>query len=216
MIILECEQGSEEWDLARLAILTGTGFSNLLTPSTMKPSVSSIPYMAKLLAQYITGEREGLFSTADTERGIEMEPVAVSMYKALTDNHVEHVGMVYRDEAKDRACSPDGLIPFGGAPAPIAGYEKGLEIKCPQLKTHIGYVLKGELPNDYKLQVHGCMYVTGLDSWDFMSFHPQYRPLLINIERDWDIDRAIHKEAEKFCEKLADEKAKIDASRIIF
>jgi len=161
--------------------------------------------MAKLLAEYITGEQQEKFSTADTERGQEMEPVAGRMYEAITGNTIEHVGMVYHDEAQDRACSPDGLV---------MGRARGLEIKCPQLKTHIGYVLKNALPNDYKLQVHGCMYVCDVDSWDFMSFHPNFRPLLLTVERDWDIDLAIHKEVDKFCEKLADEKAKIDASKL--
>ena len=204
MIILDAEQGSQAWLDARLGIVTGTGIANLLTPSTLKPSASAIPYMAKLLAEYVTGEQQERFSTADTERGTEMEPVARRMYEAMTGNVVEEVGMIYFDDRRDRACSPDGLI----------NRKKGLEIKCPQLKTHIGYVLKNELPNDYKLQVHGCMYVSNLDSWDFMSFHPEFRPLMLTIERDWDIDRAIHKAMELFCEMLADEKAKIDASRI--
>lgn len=205
MITLDCAQGSPEWVSARLGIVTGTGYGNILTPSTMKPSASAVPYMAKLLAEYITGEQQEKFSTPDTERGQEMEPVAGRMYEAITGEDIERVGLVYRDEARDRACSPDGLV---------MGRTKGVEFKCPQLKTHIGYVLKGELPNDYKLQVHGGMYVCNIDYWDFMSFHPNFRPLLLTVERDWAIDRAIHKEVEKFCEKLADEKAKIDASKI--
>ncbi len=213
LIILDEEQGSDEWLAARMGILTGTGFSNLLTPGTLKRSASVMPYMGKLLAEYVSGEQQDKFSTADTERGTELEPTAVLMYEAITGKTVERVGMVYRDEKRDRACSPDGLIPFGGAPTPIAGYEKGLEIKCLQLKNHIMHVLKGVLPNDYKMQVHGSMYITNLDSWDFMSFHPEFRPLIITVERDWDIDRAIHKEAEMFCERLADEKAKIDAAK---
>ena len=191
MLLLDCEQGSDEWKAARRGIITGTGFSNILTPGTLKQSASAIPYMAKLLAEYVTGEEQERFSTPDTERGIIMEPKACQMYSAMTGNIVEHVGMVYRDDKKDRACSPDGLVsaPVGSDGVAYPVY-KGLEIKCPQLKTHIGYVLKGELPNDYKLQVHGCMYVTGLDEWDFMSFHPDFRPLIVTIERDEKIDKA--------------------------
>ena len=205
MIILDVEQGSAEWLAARMAIVTGTGYGSILTPGTLKPSASIVPYMAKLLAEYVTGEQQEKFSTADTERGTEMEPVACRMYEAMTGNIIEHVGMVYRDEARDRACSPDGLV---------MDRAKGLEIKCPQLKTHIGYVLKNALPNDYKLQVHGCMYACNVDEWDFMSFHPNFRPLLLTIERDPKIDAAIHTAVDEFCSKLADEKAKIDASKL--
>jgi len=204
VIVLDCAQGSDEWHSARMGIVTGTGYGSILTPGTMKKSASSIPYMAKLLAEYVTGERQDKFSTTDTERGNELEPVAGRMYEAITGHTIEHVGMVYRDEARDRACSPDGLI---------LDRAKGLEIKCPQLKTHIGYVLKNALPNDYKLQVHGCMYACDIDEWDFMSFHPNFRPLLLTIERDQKIDDAIHGAVDVFCEALADEKAKIDASR---
>lgn len=204
MNILDVEQGSEAWISARLGLPTATGIANLLTPATLKPSVSAIPYMAKLLVEYMTGEQQDQFSTASTANGTLMEPVARKMYEAMAGNVVEEVGMIYFDDRRDRACSPDGLI----------NREKGLEIKCPMIKTHIGYVLKDELPNDYKLQVHGCMYISNLDSWDFMSFHPEFRPLMLTIERDWDIDRAIGKALDSFCEKFANEKAKIDASRI--
>ncbi len=109
--------------------------------------------------------------------------------------------MVYRDESRDRSCSPDRLI----------SDKKGLEIKCPELKTHIKYCLLGGLPLEYKMQVHGSMYICNADEWDFFSFHPQYEHFLITIERDWDIDRAIHKALDDFCNKLADAKAKIDS-----
>jgi len=187
MIILDVDQGSDEWLQARLGIPTASAFSNIVTAS-FKASSSKAGYMGKLLAEYIKGEQQEQFTSKWTERGHDLEPSARIMYQALTDNKVEQVGMAYKTEDKDRSCSPDGLIQR----------QKGLEIKCPKLANHIGYRLSGELPRVYKPQVHGSMYVCDIDQWDFMSYHPDDEPFLITVERDYAIDRAISKELDIF------------------
>lgn len=200
MIILDVEQGTQPWLDARLGIPTASAFSNILTP-TFKASGSQAGYLGTLLAEYIKGEQQEQFSSKWTERGHDLEPSARMMYAALSGNEVEQVGMVYKTEAKDRSCSPDGLIER----------VRGLEIKCPKLANHIGYRLAGELPKQYKPQVHGAMYICDIDQWDFMSYHPEDEPFLITVERDEAIDKAISKELDAFCEKLENEKARIDA-----
>lgn len=202
MIILDMEQGTEEWLQARMGIPTASAFDRIFTAS-FKPSAQSNAYMGGLLAEHLTGKRPDNFETEWTIRGHELEPSARRLYEAVSGNAVEEVGVVYRDEAKDRSCSPDGLI----------DRTHGLEIKCPKLENHIGYVLDGVLPRKYAPQVHGSMYITDLDSWDFFSYHPDFRPLLVRVERDEKIDKAIGKCLDAFCEKLANEKAKIDARR---
>ena len=67
--------------------------------------------------------------------------------------------------------------------------------------THIEYLLGGELPPEYKQQVHCSMYVTGLDRWDFFSYFPTLAPLHLTIYRD------------KYTEKLGQA---MDEFRIIY
>ena len=51
-------------------------------------------------------------------------------------------------------------------------------------KTHAKYVMDGVLPDAYRQQVHGSMYVTGLDEWHFFSYFPTLNPLHVIVKRD--------------------------------
>ncbi len=82
-------------------------------------------------------------------------------------------GFVEHDDGRF-GCSPDALI----------GETSGLEIKCPKFKTHVKYLLDGELPPDYAVQVHGSMYATGRPSWVFMSYATGFPPFVLTVQRD--------------------------------
>jgi hypothetical protein len=190
MLINNCIQGSDEWLNARLGIPTASCFDKIITASGGK-SAQSNAYMGKLLAEFINGEPEEHFSTPDMERGTRLEPMARMFYSTITANPVEQVGLVYYNKDKNISCSPDGLME-----------KRGLEIKCPKLANHIGYTLDSKLPAKYKAQVQGSMWVTGLDKWDFFSYHPDYEPLLITVERDDVFIAKMEKEVLVFSEKL--------------
>jgi len=172
MLTEDVIQGSLEWKNCRLGIPTASNFDKIITASGSR-SAQANAYMGKLLGEFIAGEPEQGVYTDDMERGNRLEPMARVFYSAITSNLVDEVGMVYLNEDKKIACSPDGLMTG-----------KGLEIKCPKLGNHIGYTLDGKLPSKYKAQVQGSIWVTGLDEWDFMSYHPDYKPLIITVERD--------------------------------
>jgi hypothetical protein len=74
----------------------------------------------------------------------------------------------------EAGASPDGLV----------GESGGLEIKCPMPATHIEYLRDGRLPSKYIQQVQGCLWISGRDWWDFMSYHPKMTPLIIRVYRD--------------------------------
>jgi len=110
-------------------------------------------------------------------RGTELEPIAREAFQAETGYDVSKIGLCVADD-NICACSPDGLIVRGQA------FDGGLEIKCPLKETHVAYCLAGELPPEYKPQVHWSLAVTGLKIWHFWSFHPHYKPLHVIVERD--------------------------------
>lgn len=173
MIINNCEQGTEEWFMARLGIPTSSNFSKIITP-TGKLSTQSLGYQDQLMAEFILGVPSEGYVNSDMETGSEREPEARILYEAITGNEVSQVGLVYRDNSKTISCSPDGLI----------GDYKGIEIKCPKLSTQIRRVRENVLPTEYITQVQGSMWITGFKEWDFFSYHPQYKPLLLTIKRD--------------------------------
>lgn len=190
MIVNNCEQGTDEWLQARLGIPTASNFDKIVTASGGS-SIQANAYMGKLVAEYMNGKPEQGVYTEDMERGNRLEPMARVFYQTLTSNNVDQVGMVYLDDQKTISCSPDGLLK-----------DRGLEIKCPKLANHIGYTLDNSLPKQYKAQVQGSMWVTGLDKWDFMSYHPEYPPLILTVERDDEFIGKMEKIITAFSEQL--------------
>lgn len=194
LITLDCEQGTEEWLAARCGIPTATGISNIVTP-TGKKSGSYLPYLAELIAESIEGLKEN-YKSEDMARGNELEPFARAAYEFETGNAVVQVGGVYLNADKDLMISPDGLIP---------NLRKGLEIKCPQMKTHIKYLLQGGVPQEYLIQVQSALWVTGYETWDFVSYCPEYykQPFyLFTAQRDQNLMKAFDKLIPEFIKTL--------------
>lgn len=194
LITLDCEQGSEEWLVARLGIPTATGFENIVT-ATGKKSASYIKYMAELIEESILGGGD-TFKSGFMERGNQLEPQARAAYEFLTGNDVIQVGGVYLNEDREVMVSPDGLIP---------NLKKGLEIKCPKMSTHIRYLLEGRVPAEYVIQVQANLWVTGYETWDFVSYCPEYQKqtlYLFTAERDEKLMKAFDEHIPQFVKTL--------------
>lgn len=200
MIIDWCEQGTDDWMIKRSSIPTASEFDKIMT-QTGKASTQADAYCNKLIDCYLTGKvREGYTNDA-IEHGKLMESEAREVYEFITGNDVVTVGMVFRDEEKIVACSPDGLL---------SNMRRGVEIKCPQPHTHIGYMLHRQLPSNYVHQVQGCMYITGYKSWDFVSYHPDYPPVIVTIERDNKYINNLHIHVEKFLNEMMIRRKKLE------
>lgn len=194
LITLDCEQGSEEWLAARLGIPTATGFENIVT-ATGKKSASYIKYMAELIEESILGGGD-TFKSGFMERGNQLEPQARAAYEFLTGNDVIQVGGVYLNKDREVMVSPDGLIP---------SLKKGLEIKCPKMSTHIRYLLEGGVPAEYVIQVQANLWVTGYETWDFVSYCPEYQKqtlYLFTAARDEKLMKAFDEHIPQFVKTL--------------
>ena len=182
MKIHHCIQKSPEWWELRRGIPTASDFDKIMQPVKCKPSASQVPYICQLIADRICltppffTEREG--HTAAMRNGENLEPAARSWYELESGFEIEQVGFCTTDDGR-LGCSPDGLVKWGDQ------YKGGLELKCPELKTHMAYLLDGSgLPSEYGPQVHGQLIVTGLPFVDFMSYAPGAPPLLVRVEPD--------------------------------
>jgi len=176
VIIDDMEQGSLDWMRLRLGIPTASRFDSLITPAKGEPSKAAEGYMRELLAEWLSGQAADGAQTLWMQLGQEFEPEARRFYAFERDCDVRQVAFVYGDERRLFGCSPDALV----------GDDGGLEIKIPKLAVHVGYLLAGGLPMEYRPQVQGCMMVTGRKWWDFLSYSPGCSPLLIRVERDDD------------------------------
>ena len=197
MKILEMEQGTQEWLEARLGCPSGSGFSKLITASGT-PSSSAESYINDLIAELITGESTPFHVTEWMQRGTELEPFARMNYELETDREVTEVGFCMHDILRC-GVSPDGLIDDDG----------GIEIKCPKPSTHVKYLRNGKLPSEYKAQVMGCLWITGREWWDFMSYHPQMPNLLIRVHRDEEYINQLERLVTHACQIIEKEVADI-------
>ena len=190
MRIIESVQGTPEWLASRLGCPSGSGFDKLIT-ATGKPSTQAEGYINQLIAEKLTGETTYVKVNEWMERGTLLEPRARDFYSIMSDNEVTEVGFCKHDEL-ECGISPDGLI----------GSEGGLEIKCPAPSTHVAYLRGGNLPTKYKQQVMGCLWITGRDWWDFVSYHETMPALMVRVERDEDYIKALAEEVQRACETI--------------
>lgn len=198
MIILDHEQGTNEWFDARLGVPSASNFSKLIT-ATGKASTSADGYVNQLVAEILTGERAEFYTNGHMERGNQLEPEARSYYEFMTDLEAQEVGFCLHDTVA-AGCSPDALVADGG-----------LEIKCPSGAVHVSYLRAGTLPAAYKQQVMGCMWVSGAPWWDFLSYHPDMPSLLIRVERDEKYIQALAVEVEKAASAIHEEVQRIQS-----
>lgn len=206
MQLLDLEQGSPEWFAARRGIPTASQFGAIVTASG-KPSSSADALIAELIDEVVRpmeerGQDEQLAQfrgNRHTERGHDLEPKARAWFALVTGLDVRTAGLVLTDGGR-AGCSPDSLVWFGGQPV------SGCEIKAPEGKKHVLWMLDGGLPDEHKQQVHGSMVVTGLRSWWFVSYCPGYKPFRVLVEWDSYTD-LVAKHLAAFNDRLADARA---------
>lgn len=183
MIILNNEQGTEEWFAARLGKPSASNFGKLIT-ATGKPSSSADGYINQLIAERLTGKSEPFYVNDHMARGTELEPEAREAYEFITGKPVTEYGFIL-DDSKEFGCSPDGLVDTDG----------GLEIKCPAATTMVKYLRDPQaLVKAYYQQIQGCLWITDSQWWDAFAYHPEMPHVLVRVERN-----------EEFIHKLAGE-----------
>lgn len=206
MIVLDVQQGSPEWQMARLGIPTASKFDKIITAEKMEFSKSAEKYALALLAEQILQQpvEGGSWSNTYAERGQVVEEKARSFYELRKELDgdpvtVKRVGFCMSDDRRF-GCSPDGLVVETGL----------LEIKCPKPDTHLGYLLDGQ-GIGYKAQVQGQLYTTGREWVDTLSYHPDLPPALVRRHRDEKFIAALEVHLKRFFVMMDEMKLKLIA-----
>lgn len=177
---IECEQGSAEWLKLRCGRITASRICDVM--ARLKSGAEAAArrnYRLELMAARLTG-RSGNHFVSDAMRwGTEQEQFARVEYELQTGAMVDQVGLVLHPDFDWAAASPDGLVAGDG----------GVEIKCPETATHISWLMSGEIPEDYVLQMQWNMRCTERSWWDFVSYDPRIvdkrlQLLMTRIDRD--------------------------------
>lgn len=201
MIIHDTVQGSAEWLKARLGVVTASEFGALVTPLFKQRTGEGVQaYLYRKVCERVLGYAPDTGGSFAMSNGSIIEHEAVPWLAFAHNLKIDRVGFVTTDDGK-AGCSPDGLI----------GAEGGLEVKSPTEPIHLRYLMDNEVPGEYLPQIHFSMYVTGRKWWKFLSYNRQFPAVVIHVERDEQIQQAIHLALTDFLKQLDYAHAKIKA-----
>lgn len=171
-----CEQRSRRWHHLRAGRFTASRFRVIMNGTTQSIE------RALQEVRYPKPPRDEI-NAPPLIWGRKYEDVGLAEYKLVTGYNARKCGIFVHK-----------TLPVAGSPDAIVGYQLargGCEIKCPY-KPEI-HLMTRELgmPRDHMHQVQGCMWLTGAEWWDFISFDPRQkdpnlRIFIQRIERDHD------------------------------
>jgi exodeoxyribonuclease (lambda-induced) len=183
MKIHKVEQNSVAWSILRSGKITASELDALISPlGEIRKGEGVKTYLAqKLCEQWMGGPLPSIQGVWDLEQGKYLEERAKPAFTFHTGIEIKNVGFI-TDDAGHVGCSPDAMF---------CDDKSGVEIKCPRMENHIGYLLSGKLPKQYIAQVQCSMFVTGFPVWHFFSYRNGLPPLHLVIERDDDFHKSI-------------------------
>lgn len=154
--ILDCDQRSEAWYLARMGLPTASEFKAILAQGK---GLTRLSYMRRLAAEIVTQQPGETFESAAMIRGREMEAEARGFYAFMRDADPQTVGFI-RNARK--GCSPDSLL----------GNDGMLEIKTQRADLLIETILKDEFPSEHKAQCQGQLWIAEREWIDLAVYWP--------------------------------------------
>lgn len=191
MIEEKIQQRTDAWFKARCGIPTSSGFDKIITPKG-EPSRQMQKYLYQLAGECVTGIKEESYINAAMQRGIDKEPEARKFYELIKGCKVKEAGICYIDKKKQFSCSPDGFVGSDGL----------VEIKCPEIWTHVGYMVNGGLYEDYFVQCQGQLFITRKKWVDVISYYPSLRPLIVRVKPDMTFITNLESSLHHFCREL--------------
>lgn len=188
----EIIQGTPEWFALRLGKVTASRVSDVLATIKSGEAKTRADYKMQLVGEIITGSPSAPIYQNDMMKwGVEYESEARAKYEIMTNQIVIQTAFVNHPTIKRAGCSPDGLIG-----------ENLIEIKCPSLTTHLGYLLAGVVPTAYRSQIMWQMACTGAQWCDFVSYRPDLPEHLqlftVRMDRDNEAIKKMETEVEMF------------------
>lgn len=186
MQIINVEQGTDEWFKIREFKLTGSHAQEI---GNYGKGLDT--YCLKLASEHYSTAKKEHFTSKDTERGNELEPIARSLYELEKGVDVTQVGFITIDALPFVGCSPDGLVEEDGL----------IEIKCPDDLNHFRMIINGEkeIESKYLWQVQMNLLLTGRKWADLIFYNPNFKENMI-IYRILP-DKEKHEELNKGIEK---------------
>jgi hypothetical protein len=203
MKIIDCKQKDDRWWEVRRGVPTASGFHNIITASKEDFAAAHFKYACRLIADLYDPAYgpQSEWESVSMIQGARLEPEARSYYEFNRNCEVQEVGFVFSD-CERFGCSPDSLVGDDGL----------LELKCPNAHTHVAYLCKEALPDEYRAQCHGQLIVTGREWVDFMSYYPGLPKFLVRVTPDGFTEK-LRGYLDKFWDIYQSMRAKVEGGR---
>lgn len=195
------EQGSKEWEIARVNSIGGTDLSSILRNSDGERSDSRPNFLIEKAGDILSQDPKPNFQSWEMRWGHKYEPKARQLFEMLHGVDVKTCAMIFNDELRQWHISPDFYFT-----------NQGGEIKCYQLKAFKKCVKDNKLPTKHNLQIQGGLALTGWDCWWFMAYFPTLKPFIIKVERDEPMIKKIKAEVRIFIDELNHEVEELRAA----
>lgn len=193
----------EAWVQARIGKVTASRMVDVTARSKRTGDwlKARSDYIFELMGERLTGMAH------DADRplfgsmlwGVQSETAAKRAYESLVDEGLNKtLAFIDHPRIPGSGCSPDGLV----------GYDGLLELKCPETRTHLKYILDGVIPESYVAQMHWQLACHPERKWnDFVSFDsrmrdPKLRLFRVRLVRDEKQIAAYEKDAKDFLQEL--------------
>lgn len=202
------QQRSEEWFAARLGAVTASRVADVVAKTSKGWGAGRANYMAQLIAERLTGERQETFTSAAMQHGTDTEDEARDAYAFYRDATVIEAPFVPHPSIAEAGASPDGFVGDDGL----------LELKCPNTATHLDTLERENVPSKYIKQMQWQMACTGRKWVDFASYDPRLpepmRLFVKRVDRDdemiADLENAVADFLEEVRKRVSDMRKRFD------
>lgn len=203
MIVIDIEQGSDEWHEERFRSITGTRLESALGAKFDKRSNKWVfgdkskqnTLLLELVSELQSEIEIDDFTSYEMERGHTLEPITISLASKDLGVSFSRCGMLKSDTHKAFKFSPDAVC--YGINGFIVG---GCEAKAESGKTHVGYLLDDKVPNKHFWQ---CLCPMVMDDcvewWAFASYDDRnhVKPLFVKVLERKDYEDLIQQAREE-------------------
>ena len=199
-IFKDLVQGSPEWHEARRGVITGTRLASVMGTPKVQETLT-----IELLGEIISDIDEN--DTGGKSYAMEYGNVAEQVVKSeFVDKEITEVGFVKKYDWL--GLSPDWLFELNGE------FIGGLEIKSPQVKSYVRYVLAGGIPEEYFWQVvQYFIVIDSLQYLDFVIFNAQIKDKEFRVRKIRVTREELAEDIEKAKTQLLKFKANLDAKK---
>lgn len=191
-------QSDPEWATARLGHVTASRVADVVARTKTGWGASRANYAAELVAERLTLTPAPSFTNAAMQWGVDTEATARAAYEFRTDASTGESAFVKHQRIEWAGASPDGFVGDDGL----------VEFKCPNTATHIDTLLRGTIPDKYRLQMAWQLACTGRAWCDFVSFDPrlpeEMRLFVQRFDRDDKVIGELERDVEAFLAEIDD------------